>query len=108
MNDLNAMEVDEKTDPKIVPLYPELKEEEKIPAILTKMLNMKGININDHKVIRVGGGGTCVANSISLFATGAENMYEDIAQNKNKPIVNHWNQIYKESFEFPLTERVGN
>ena len=34
-------------------------------------------------------------------------MAEDIAFNKNKHIVNNWDEIYKQSFEFPYTERVG-
>ena len=112
------MEVDESTssepvtpltEPKPDKIIPaatpilEIKEEEKIPAHLTNILKMKGINIHDYKLIRVGGGGKCGANCISLHTTGTENMAEDIAFNKNKHIVNNWDEIYKQSFEFPYT-----
>ena len=87
INDLKEMEVDESTNSepvtplpepkqdKIIPAatpIPEIKEEEKIPAHLTNILKMKGINIHDYKLIRVGGGGKCGANCISLHTTGTE------------------------------------
>ena len=71
-----------------VTAIPEIKEEEKIPAHRTNILKIKGINIYDYKLIRVGGGGKCGANCISLHMTGTENMAEDMAFNKNKHIVN--------------------
>ena len=102
MNGFKEMEVDEKEDTKII------KEEEKIPPRLEGMLKIKVISIKEHKLKRVGGGGRCGANCISVQTTGSEYLAEDIAKNKNKHIVDNWENIYRESFQFPYTERVRN
>ena len=68
---------------------------------------MKGISINDHKLRHVGGGGRCGANCISLHTTGTEEMAAEIISNNNKHIIEDWENIYKESFQFPYTEKVG-
>ena len=67
----------------------------------------KGFDISQHKVRHVGGGGRCGANCISLHTTGTEEMAAEIVSNKNKHIVKNWENIYKTSFQFPYTKRVG-
>ena len=86
---------------------PAINAQEVITVRLAPMLQLKGSDITQNKLIRVGGRGKCGANCISLLTTGGEEMAEEIAENKNQHIVNNW-EIYKESFEFPHTERVGN
>ena len=60
----------------------EISEDEVIPERFKKMLLLKGLDIKEHKLIRVGGGGKCGANCISLLTTGEEEMAGDIAENK--------------------------
>ena len=85
----------------------EISEEEKIPGRLKSMLKIKGLDINEHKLIGVGGGGKCGLNCVSLHTTGSEELSDEIAANKNVHIVENWENIYKNSFEFPYTERIG-
>ena len=84
-----------------------VKEENNIPKRLEKLLALKGIDIRQYRLIRVGGGGKCGANCVSLHTTGTEEMANEIRENTNEHIVSKWS-VYKESFEFPYTERVGN
>ena len=49
----------------------------------------------------------CGVKCVSLFTTGSEAMAGEIRDNVNEHIVSNW-PIYKESYEFPYTERVGN
>ena len=99
VSSMKDMEVDENND--------EIKEEEKIPQRLKGVLKMKGLDINEHKLVRVGGGGKCGLNCISLHTTGSEELSKEIGANKNLHIVQNWENIYKNSFEFPYTEKIG-
>ena len=65
------------------------------------------MDIQENKLIRVGGGGKCGLNCISLHTTGSEELADEIAANKNIHIVDNWETIYKNCFEFPYTERIG-
>ena len=112
LNSMKQMEVDEKieeskTEEVVLEHTNEIKEEERIPERLQNMLGFKGINIKEHKLCRVSGGGKCGYNCISLHTTGSEEMATEIAINKNEHIVSNWEQIYKQCYEFPYTERVG-
>ena len=86
----------------------EIREEDKIPERLAGMLEFKGICINDHRLRRVGGGGQCGVNCVSLHTTGKEDQATEIRTNLNEHIVEHWDEIYKDSYNFPYTERLGN
>ena len=79
----------------------------KIPEKFRSILRMKGISIADYKVRHLGGGGRCGSNCISLHTTGTEDLAAEIVRNKNKHMVENWERIYKNSFQFPYTERVG-
>ena len=72
------------------------------------MLRLKGYDIKDHKLVNVGGGGKCGVNCVSLHTTGSQNQATEIRINTNEHIVEHWDEIYRESYTFPFTERVGN
>ena len=87
--------------------YHEIKQENKIPERLENLLRIKGININDHRLVRTGGGGKCGFNCVSLHTTGSEALADEIRQNSNEHIVSNWDK-YKDSYEFPYTERVGS
>ena len=60
-----------------------LKEENKIPERLGEIMRLQGMNIKTHGLIRVGGGGKCGANCISIHTTGNENLATDIRTNIN-------------------------
>ena len=112
LNSMKQMEVDEKIEgsmtEEIIPEHiDEIKEEEMLPKRLQNMLGFKGIDITEHKLCRVSGGGKCGYNCISLHTTGSEEMSSEIARNKNEHIVSNWEDIYKQCYEFPYTERVG-
>ena len=96
---MKSMDVDEYND--------DIKEDEKIPQRLNSVLKMKGLDIHEHKLVRVGGGGKCGLNCVSLHTTGSEQLLEEIGANKNQHIVENWENIYKNSFEFPYTEKIG-
>ena len=85
----------------------DIKSEDKVPERLSDMLSMRGICINDHRLRRAGGGGKCGVNCVSLFTTGSEDMAGEIRNNANEHIVSNW-ETYRNSYEFPYTERVGN
>ena len=70
------------------------------------MLKIKGVNIEDHKIRHVGGGGKCGANCVSLFTTGTEELASEIRTNANRHIIENWDNIYKDSFNFPYSARV--
>ena len=99
LQSIKIMKVDDKIE--------EIMEEEKIPERLKSMLKIKGLDIKENKLIRVSGGGKCGLNCVSLHTTGSEEMADEIATNKNQHIVENWENIYKNSFEFPYTERIG-
>ena len=84
-----------------------VSEENKIPERLQSLLAMKGIDIKQYRLRRVGGGGNCGVKCVSLHTTGTEKMANKIRENVNEHIVRNWS-VYKESYEFPYTERVGN
>ena len=67
---------------------------------------MKGLCIKEHNIIQAGGGGMCGVNCISIHTTGYEQMGHEIRENINAHIIHNW-PIYKDSYEFPYTERVG-
>ena len=67
--------------------YISIKEEDKIPARLTKMLEFKGLDIKDNRVRRVGGGGKCGANCVSTHTTGMEEQSTEIRINANRHII---------------------
>ena len=77
-----------------------------IPERLETLFAMKGIGIKEHQVIQAGGGGMCGANCISLHTCGNQEMGQDIRENTNEHLVQNWG-IYRDSYEFPYTERVG-
>ena len=79
----------------------------KIPQRFEKLLRLKGYNINDYMIQRVGGGGRCGVNCVSIHTTGNENQAMEIRINTNEHILENWEHIYKDSYEFPYTERVG-
>ena len=112
LDSMEKMEVDEKieeskTGNKIPIQIFEIKEEEMIPPRFSKMLRFKGIDITEHKLGRVSGGGRCGYNCISLHITGSEEMANEIARNKNDHMVSNWEEIYKQCYNFPYTERIG-
>ena len=67
----------------------DLNPEDKVPERLREMLSIKGIDINDHRLRRAGGGGTCGAKCVSLFTTGSEMMAVEIRDNVNNHIVSN-------------------
>ena len=85
----------------------EIPEDNRIPQRLENHLRIKGYNINEHMIQRVGGGGMCGVNCVSLHTTGSREQAKEIRLNINEHIVEHWDNIYKDSFNFPYTERVG-
>ena len=90
-----------------IKMYHEISQDSKIPERLGKLMSIKGLDINDHKLVRTGGGGKCGVNCISIHTTGSEALAVEIRQNVNKHIVSNWDK-YKDSYEFPYKERVGN
>ena len=82
------------------------QKDSKIPNRLTEILRLKGVNINDHIVIRVGGGGKCGVNCVSLHMAGSEHLSSEIRTNVNRHIIENWD-VYKDSFEYPYNARVG-
>ena len=80
----------------------------KIPNRFEKLLRIKGYDINDHIIQRVGGGGRCGVNCVSIHTTGNERQAKEIRINTNEHILENWENIYKDSYEFPYIERVGN
>ena len=92
---------------KHIELEHNINDNSKIPERLGGLLSMKGISIQDHRLIHTSGGGLCGANSVSLHATGSEANAQDIRENVNQHLVNNWELLYKDSYEFPYTERVG-
>ena len=70
------------------------------------MLGFKGIKIKDNILRRVGGGGKCVTNCISIHTTGTENESSEIRINVNRHIIENW-EVYSDSFEYPYNDRVG-
>ena len=79
-----------------------------IPERLGQMFKMKGIDIKKHRIRRVGGGGKCGVNCVSIHTTGNEDNATEIRRNVNVHIVENWDKVYKNSYEFPYTERIGN
>ena len=71
------------------------------------MLQIKGIDIKDNRVRRVGGGGKCGANCVSIHTTGREELSTEIRVNCNRHIIENWDEIYKDSFVFPYNARIG-
>ena len=100
VNKIKAMDVDDL-------IIEPMKEEEVIPEQLRNMFKIKGVDISEHKIKRVGGGGKCGSKCISVHTTGSEHLADEIAINKNEHIAANWENIYKDSYEFPHTERVG-
>ena len=86
----------------------EMREEDKIPERLKGMLKIKGVCINDYMLRRVGGGGQCGVNCVSLHTTGKEDQATEIRTNINEHIVENWEEIYKYFYNFPYTERIGS
>ena len=72
------------------------------------MLKIKGICINEYMLRRVGGGGQCGVKCMSLHTTGKEDQATEIRTNVNEHIVEHWEDIYKDAYNFLYTERVGS
>ena len=77
-----------------------------VPKRLTNMFRLKGSNIDNLKVVRVGGGGKCGAKCLSIHTTGSEDSGTEIRTNINRHILEKW-EIYCDSYEFPYTARVG-
>ena len=84
----------------------QIPEENQIPERLRNMLRYKGINIDCHCVIKVGGDGKCGAYCVSIHTTGSDKFATEIRTNINRHILENW-EIYKDSFEYPYTARVG-
>ena len=82
--------------------------ENQIPDRLDQMFKMKGIDIQTHKIIRVNGGGKCGVNCISIHTTGSEENATEIRKNTNEHIVENWDKVFKDSYEFPYTEHIGS
>ena len=78
-------------------VYEEIREEDKIPE-----------RLNEYMLRRVGGGGQCGVKCVSLHTTGKEDQATEIRTNVNEHIVEHWEDIYKDAYNFPYTERVGS
>ena len=51
---------------------------------------------------RVGGGGQCGVNCMSLHTTGKEDQATEIRTNINEHIMENWEEIYKYFYNFPL------
>ena len=65
----------------------ELKEEEKLPDRLGEIMRLQGLNIKDHGLIRVCGGGKCGAKCPSVHTPGNENLASEIRINMNGHII---------------------
>ena len=74
-----------------------IKEEDKIPDRLSEMLQFKGLDIKNNRVRRVGGGGKCGGNCVSLHTAGTEELATEIRINANRHIIENWDNIYKDS-----------
>ena len=82
-----------------------IKDEKKMPERLTNMLKLKGINIKESGVLRVGGYGKCGAMCVSIHTTGNESCAGKIRTNVNWHIIKKW-EIYKDSYEYPDQARI--
>jgi hypothetical protein len=83
-----------------------IKEENKIPRRLSELLRVKGINIEEHGVLRVGGDGKCGARCVAIHTTGTESCAAEIRTNVNRHIIEEW-EIYQDSYEYPHHARIG-
>ena len=61
-----------------------IDQNDKIPEKYTTLFTQKGLNIQEYKIRRVGGGGKCGANCVSLHTTGTEQLATDIRINANR------------------------
>ena len=84
----------------------QIKEENKIPRRLSELLRVKGINIEQYGVLRVGGDGKCGARCVSIHTTGTESCAGEIRTNVNRHIIEEW-EIYQDSYEYPYQARIG-
>ena len=73
---------------------------------LENMLKFKGIKAANHKLIKVGGGGKCGANCVSIHITGSDKSATEIRTNINRHILENW-EVYNECFEYPYSARIG-
>ena len=53
----------------------------KIPDRLSQMFRMKGVDIKTKRIKRVGGGGKCGVNCVSIHTTGNEHNATEIRKN---------------------------
>ena len=86
--------------------YEQINEHEMIRERLKHMLHLKSLDIRQHKLARVGGGGICGYNCIYLLSTGSKEMAEEILRNKNIDIVDNW-EIYKSSLNSHMLKGWG-
>ena len=97
MEDMNIMDKNDQI---------QIKEENKIPRRLSELLWVKGINIEEHGVLRVGGDGKCGARCVAIHTTGTESCAAEIRTNVNRHIIEEW-EIYQDSYEYPHHARIG-
>ena len=58
-----------------------VRDENKVPTRLTEMLRIKGLDINDHKLRRIGEERQCGVKCVSLHITGNKNQATEIRNN---------------------------
>ena len=87
LQNIKRMEVDDNNEDR--------SENEKKLVRLKSVLKIKGLDMNQHKLVRVVGGGQCGLNCILLHTTGSEEMAKENASIKNQHTVENWEHIYK-------------
>jgi hypothetical protein len=86
-----------------------LKENEELEKVSEKyktMFAVRGLNIDDFRVCKVGGGGLCGANCIAMHLTQSANG-EGVRREINEHKVKNWD-IYKDSYPENATEKIGS
>ena len=82
-------------------------DDHRIPEKYRKLFNLKGVNIDDLRLMETGGGGKCGAYCVSLHISSSTTLATEIRENINCHIVDNWVE-FEESFQYPCSLKVGS
>ena len=79
----------------------------RIPDKYCKLFNLKGLSIEEFRLMETGGGGKCGAYCVSLHMFSNTTLATSIRENINCHLVDNWGE-FKESFQYPCSLQVGS